>query len=98
SVMLFNCARCTALTPEYVARASGLELHQFKWLADDAEIGALPRRWNHLVGEYEYDPEAANVHFTVGGPYFPQYATCDYADEWFAARDRMMRCDQRTPV
>lgn len=95
SVMLFNCARCKALTPEYVTGASGLELHQFKWLADEAQIGPLPRRWNHLVGEYGYDPHAANVHFTVGGPYFQQYARCDYAAEWFAARDRMMRCDQR---
>ena len=53
SVMLFNSARCTALTPEYVNTASGLELHQFKWLGDDALIGELPPRWNHLVG---YDP------------------------------------------
>jgi hypothetical protein len=27
SVMLMNCERCTALTPEYVNTASGLELH-----------------------------------------------------------------------
>ena len=32
SVMLMNCAKCRALTPEYVNTASGLELHQFKWL------------------------------------------------------------------
>jgi hypothetical protein len=31
SVMLMNCSACNALTPEYVATASGLELHQFKW-------------------------------------------------------------------
>jgi hypothetical protein len=36
SVMLFNNARCAALTPEYVNRASGLELHQFKWLESEA--------------------------------------------------------------
>src|SRR6478735_4078758 len=35
SVMLMNCARCTALTPDFVNRATGLELHQFKWLGDD---------------------------------------------------------------
>ena len=34
--MLMNCARCKALTPEYVNSATGLELHQFKWLGDDA--------------------------------------------------------------
>lgn len=42
SVMLFNCGRCRALTPEFVNSATGLELHQFRWLPD-AEIGELPR-------------------------------------------------------
>ena len=90
SVMLFNNARCTALTPDYVNSASGLELHQFKWLASDDEIGALPKRWNHLVG---YDPEArdaALVHYTLGGPYFPEYAQCEYADEWRAEQARTL--------
>jgi hypothetical protein len=90
SVMLFNNARCTALTEEYVNTASGLELHQFKWLGDDQLIGALPQRWNHLVG---YDPpraDAALVHFTLGGPYFEEYADCEYADEWRRARDDML--------
>ena len=50
SVMLFNNERCKALTPDYVNTATGLELHQFKWLGDDNLIGALPNRWNHLVG------------------------------------------------
>jgi lipopolysaccharide biosynthesis glycosyltransferase len=90
SVMLFNNARCTALTQEYVNTATGLELHQFKWLGDDQLIGALPQRWNHLVG---YDPprgDAALVHFTLGGPYFEEYADCEYADEWRRARDDML--------
>jgi len=43
SVMLMNCAKCKALTPEYVNGATGLELHQFKWLQDDSLIGSLPR-------------------------------------------------------
>lgn len=49
SVMLFNNAKCKALTPAYVNTATGLELHQFKWLADEDLIGELPERWNHLV-------------------------------------------------
>lgn len=89
SVVLFNCARCTALTPDFVNSATGLELHQFKWLKSDDEIGSLPLSWNHLVGVYEHDAAAANVHFTEGGPYFTDYADVDYADEWFKARDRM---------
>jgi hypothetical protein len=95
SVMLFNNARCTVLTPEYVSRASGLELHQFKWLGDDTKIGALSKRWNHLVDVDPYDADAANVHFTIGGPYFAEYENCDYAAEWFAMRDDMLRVDQR---
>jgi len=96
SVMLFNNARCQTLTPEYVNTATGLQLHQFKWLGDDALIGAIPHRWNHLVG---YDPpttEASLVHYTLGGPYFDEYADCEYAQEWFAERDRMLHVQQRS--
>ncbi len=95
SVMLFNCAKCTALTPDYVNSASGLELHQFKWLSDDALIGELPHRWNHLVGVDAYDANAGNVHFTDGGPYFEEFRDVDYADEWFAMKDSMNHCQQR---
>lgn len=49
SVMLFTNDNCRALTPEYVNSASGLELHQFKWLESDDLIGELPENWNHLV-------------------------------------------------
>lgn len=96
SVMLFNNARCRALTPEYVNRASGLELHQFKWLENDALIGALPDRWNHLVGYNPPRKDAALVHFTLGGPYFEDYRDCEYSKEWFAERDAMLRV--ATPV
>ena len=95
SVMLMNCARCAALKPDYVNRASGLELHQFKWLAGDHLIGALPHEWNHLVG---YDPprrDASLVHFTTGGPYFAAWRDCEYAAEWFAERDAMLAVQER---
>jgi hypothetical protein len=84
SVMLFNNARCRALTPEYVGAATGLELHQFKWLEREEDVGSLPLTWNWLVGEYEHDPAARIAHFTRGGPYFAGYQDCDYADEWRA--------------
>jgi lipopolysaccharide biosynthesis glycosyltransferase len=95
SVMLLNNARCRTLTPAYVEAASGLHLHQFQWLADEGEIGALPLAWNWLVGEYDFNPDAQIAHFTRGGPYFPDYAACDYADEWRAARDRAFAADGR---
>ena len=90
SVVLFNNARCTALTPAFVDTATGLELHQFKWLADEGLIGSLPLEWNWLVGEYPHNPEAKIAHFTRGGPYFPAYADSDYSEEWREVRDRAM--------
>jgi hypothetical protein len=90
SVMLFNNARCAHLTPEYVNEASGLELHQFKWLQNDELIGALPHRWNHLVGYDAPRPDAALVHYTLGGPYFEEYACCEFAEEWRLEKDAML--------
>lgn len=88
SVMLFNNALCTALTPDYVNTATGLDLQRFNWL-DDALIGELPLEWNWLVGEYAHNPKAKIVHFTIGGPYFDEYRGCDYAGEWFEEHRRM---------
>lgn len=97
SVMMFNCAKCKTLTPEYVSKASGLELHQFKWLAGDHEIGELPHRWNHLV---DYDPtvpvtEVSNLHYTLGGPYYSAYQQCSYADVWLNERDHLLHMEER---
>ena len=90
SVMLFNNAKCTTLTPQVVESESGLYLHQFKWLSADSEIGELPNAWNYLVGEPVPRPsEPKLVHYTLGGPYFEKYATCDYAEEWRAEHARM---------
>jgi hypothetical protein len=88
SLMLFNNQRCRALDPRYVNAASGLELHRFAW-TEDRLIGALEREWNWLVGEYPHNAGARIVHFTLGGPYFPEYRACDYADEWFEERNLM---------
>lgn len=96
SVMLMNAAKCRALTPSYVNTASGLELHRFHWLDDEALIGELPRRWNFLVGEYEpvAPAEISNLHYTLGGPYFEAYRDCDYAGLWFEERDAMLYANQ----
>jgi hypothetical protein len=95
SVMLFNNARCRALTPEYVNAASGLELHQFKWLESDALIGSLPKDWNHLVGYDAPRRGVSLVHYTLGGPYFEEHRDCEFAAEWFAERERMLFAAQR---
>ena len=83
SFMLLNCKKCPTLTPDYVNKASGLELHQFKWLENEELIGSLPLEWNWLVGEYPYKKDVKNVHYTDGGPYFKEYNTCDYSSEWY---------------
>ena len=83
SFMLMNCAKCSALTPDYVNSASGLELHQFKWLEGDHLIGDLPLEWNWLVGEYDHKEAVNNVHFTEGGPWFKEYRDVDYSQDWF---------------
>ena len=98
SVMLMNCAKCSRLTPDYVNTASGLELHQFKWLGSDAEIGELPSSWNHLVGYDAPRRDASLVHYTIGGPYFEGYGDCEYAREWFAERDAMLSLRERAPA
>jgi lipopolysaccharide biosynthesis glycosyltransferase len=99
SLMLFNTSRCTALTPDYVNTASGLDLHRFHWLAGDHEIGAIPDRWNHLVDVQappQLAPEpggAALLHWTLGGPWFRESRTMGgpLAARWYAARDDAMR-------
>jgi lipopolysaccharide biosynthesis glycosyltransferase len=95
SVMLMNCTKCKALTPEYVNTATGLELHQFKWLGDDALIGEIPSRWNHLVGYDAPRRDAGLVHYTIGGPYFTEYADCEYAREWHEEHASMLHVEQR---
>ncbi len=97
SVMLFNNAKCRALTAEYVGTATGLDLHQFKWLSDDSLIGELPPRWNHLVGYDERADDVSLIHYTIGGPYFSEYAKCEYAAAWFAERDAMLHAGARKP-
>ena len=85
SVMLFNNAKCTSLTPEVVQHEDGLFLHQFKWLDSENLIGEIPHTWNFLVGEEEKlaDGKLPDlIHYTLGGPYFEDYKGCDYEEVW----------------
>lgn len=84
SLMLLNNEKCKTLTVDYVNSASGLDLHRFKWLNNEAEIGSIPSKWNHLV---DYDDSLpvdhiSNLHFTEGGPYFEEYKNCPYSEVW----------------
>ena len=93
SVMLFDNDACRALTPDYVNTASGLELHQFKWIPD-SEIGKLGLEWNYLVTEYPKKADAKIVHFTRGTPCFRKYSRCDYSEEWYEEKRMMMYHNQ----
>ena len=93
SFMMMNNEKCRALSLPYVNEASGLDLHQFKWLESEDLIGSLPLSWNWLVSEYDYNPKADNVHFTLGGPYFKGYEKSDYANEWFRVYNDLIKVD-----
>lgn len=92
SVMVFDNSLCKALTPQYVNTAHGLDLHQFSWAS---AIGTIPKEWNHLVGEYKANPQAKLVHFTLGTPCFAKYRHCEFAEEWFQEKYRMLHYDNR---
>ncbi|HKA42728.1 MAG TPA: glycosyltransferase [Burkholderiales bacterium] len=95
SVILFNNAKCRALTPEYVNTASGLDLHQFRWLEREDLIGGLPSRWNHLVGYDAPRPDAALLHYTEGGPWWTEYKDCEYAANWHSELKKMEHVERR---
>ena len=84
SFMLMNCKKCHELTPDYVNQATGLQLHQFKWLESDDLIGDLPLEWNWLVDEpgYPEKEDVKNIHYTKGGPWFSEYGDCSYSEKW----------------
>ena len=91
SLMLMNCSQCKTLTTDYVNTATGLELHQFKWLKDEHLIGEIPLEWNWLVGEYPYKDNVKNIHFTEGGPYFKEYENCQYSKQWYKIYNEMIK-------
>lgn len=84
SFMVFNnwTSPCRRLTPEVVNTKSGAYLHRFEW-CNDHRIGELPVEFNHLVGEYDENPNAKIVHYTLGTPCFKGYENQEYAREWF---------------
>ncbi len=99
SVILWNCAHFhnRKLSPEYVRNSTGAHLHRFEWI-DPRFIGSLPKGWNYLEGEpnQETDPEKVKlVHWTLGGPYFKEYADVEYAEDWQREYQAMTHVQQR---
>jgi lipopolysaccharide biosynthesis glycosyltransferase len=83
SVMLFDCDHPAnkRLNLESVNRLPGRDLHGFYWLAD-SEIGVLNPRWNWLVNVSLRPESPAIAHFTLGGPWIPDWSGAKYDDLW----------------
>ena len=100
SLILFNCEHPSnaILTPDIVNRASGAYLHRFQWLKDE-EIGCLSPEWNWLVGWYEEPrhgkPKA--IHYTEGGPWFPNYMNCQYGAIWTEEKYKYLETHKNPP-
>ena len=85
SLILWNCGHASnaKVTPDMVNTATGAFLHRFQWL-ENHEIGALSPEWNWLVGWYQEpkDGKPKAIHYTEGGPWFPNYLHCEYGAVW----------------
>lgn len=90
SVMLFNCEHPAnqRLTLDLLNTRPGRDLHAFCWLKDE-EIGELPPAWNWLVGVHPKPADVRLAHYTLGGPWLPDWTPAEHDELWLAARDQM---------
>ena len=95
SVVLWNCGHEANknITPEFVCKSTGKQLHRFSWLSEDL-IGQLPIEWNWLVDEFGKNNNAKLLHFTLGTPCFYDFATVPMASEWHKERILTEYCKQ----
>lgn len=89
SVMVINCAHpdwrgVNPRTLALVGKGVGLlRLTEFV-------TGILPNEWNRLVDEGQPVAGAKVLHWTAGIPAFDRYRHAPGADQWFAAKARML--------
>jgi|TARA_B110000503_G_scaffold23740_1_gene37174 lipopolysaccharide biosynthesis glycosyltransferase len=97
SVILWNCANHPnkVLTPEFIQKSTGADLHRFTWL-DDERIGELPIEWNWLPDEFGENKDAKLLHYTLGTPCFHEFSDTPQANEWHNERLLTEYCQQRT--
>jgi lipopolysaccharide biosynthesis glycosyltransferase len=86
SVMLFNCDHPAndCLTYGMLNGVPGRDLHAFYWLEDEL-IGELPPEWNWLVGVQPKPERPKLAHFTLGGPWFPNWKAAEHDEIWIEA-------------
>ena len=88
SMVLYNCGHPAnaKLTPDVINSQPGSYLHRFSWINDDSLIGEIDHEWNFLVEWYKPYPDGRMpkaIHYTEGGPWFPDYRNTDYGKIWF---------------
>ena len=92
SVILWNCEhednKC--LTPEFVSGKSGAFLHRFQWLLDE-KIGELDKLWNWLAIEYNNNPKAKLIHYTLGTPCFDEFYKKSMSNYWIKYFKKMIK-------
>lgn len=84
SMMLFNCEKCTKLTPEFIDNGRPQDLESW------GPVGDLPKEWNHCIGYDAPNPDAKLLHYTMGVPAFPETHILGFVDEW--ANELKMAC------
>ena len=88
SVMAFNCANLTHMTPDFVEDEANT-LFDFAWTTND-RISDLPGVWNHCVG-YQAPKEAKLYHYTQGVPFWPECRGLPEDQYWFEGYENMVR-------
>lgn len=82
---MWNCGHPEnkKLQPNVVNTSTGAYLHRFSWL-DDKYVGSIAHQWNWLVNWYKepHDGKPSAIHYTEGGPWFPNYINCEYGGNW----------------
>lgn len=96
SVVLWNCGHAAnrSITPDFVMKATGAQLHRFTWL-DDSLVGEIPKVWNWLPDEFGANADAKLLHWTLGTPCFHEYAHVPMASEWHREKLLTDFCLQR---
>lgn len=91
SLILWNCGhpdnRC--LTPDFISTKEGSFLHRFQWLANQ-KIGELEKCWNWLAIEYDENPNANLIHYTLGTPCFSEYQDSSLSKYWHQTLANML--------
>ena len=89
SVMIFNNANCTTLTPEFVDDEENT-LFDFAWTKEE-RIESFPEIWNHCCGMKPPREDAKLYHWTQGIPYWTECRGLREDEIWFQAYQTMLK-------